>query len=209
MLEKFLDHCLENSYRDFHAKGIDYLCLKRDNALTLKVYFFDGDYSGGHEVVNPHDHRYNFDTVVLDGAVANCTYEKKYSDLGGPLTYNEFLYYTPLNGGVGFLHNGYVRLGAVTQTEYSKGDRWHSPASDIHTLLVRKPGTVLFLRQYEDIVSGPTLTYVPASTFPSRKGDAPPKLDGLYSRFTVDQLVNRVKELEARTGKSLNELMEG
>lgn len=36
---------LANSYRDFHAKGLDYICLKRSFKETLKLYFFDGDSS--------------------------------------------------------------------------------------------------------------------------------------------------------------------
>lgn len=61
---------IQNSYRDFHAKGLDYVCLKRTPDHTVKVYFLDGDVSKVPEVVNPHDHRYAFETTVLSGGDA-------------------------------------------------------------------------------------------------------------------------------------------
>lgn len=32
-----------NSFRNFHTKGFDYLCVKRSAELTRKVYFFEGN----------------------------------------------------------------------------------------------------------------------------------------------------------------------
>ena len=57
-----MEEVLANSFRDFHAKGLDYVCLKRRPSETVKLYFFDGDVSKLPEVVNPHDHRYDFST---------------------------------------------------------------------------------------------------------------------------------------------------
>ena len=42
-IDSRIDDIQANSYRDFHAKGLDYLCIRRDLELTLKVYFFDGE----------------------------------------------------------------------------------------------------------------------------------------------------------------------
>lgn len=36
-----LDSVLANSYKDFHCKGLDYICLQRKPFLTIKAYFFE------------------------------------------------------------------------------------------------------------------------------------------------------------------------
>lgn len=64
-----MDYVIANSFKDYHVKGFDYICLQRSPRETVKLYFFDGDVSKMPEVVNPHDHRYDFDTVCLSGAV--------------------------------------------------------------------------------------------------------------------------------------------
>lgn len=60
-----LDEILAHSFTDFHAKGLDYLCLLRSPEITVKAYFFEGDVASAPEVVVPHDHRYCFNTRVL------------------------------------------------------------------------------------------------------------------------------------------------
>lgn len=64
-----MEEVIANSFKDFHSKGLDYICLRRSPVLTTKLYFFDGDVSKLPEVVNPHDHRYDFSTVCLSGCV--------------------------------------------------------------------------------------------------------------------------------------------
>lgn len=203
MLDSLLPHAMEHSFRDFHAKGLDYLCLRRSEDLTLKVYFFDGDSSLTPEVVNPHDHRYDFTSRVLDGVVENVTY--RHSVLPGVgLKYHAFSYLTPLNGGSGFKERGSAELVEDSRRPYYKGDQWRSYSETVHTLSIRERGTVLLLRQFRDCVpvGMPTTTYV-------QEGRSAPTLDGLYSRFTTDQLIARVTELEARTGMSVSDLLRG
>ena len=53
-LELNIDNVIENSFKNFHAKGLDYICLSRTPQLTLKLYILDGDASESPEVVNPH-----------------------------------------------------------------------------------------------------------------------------------------------------------
>ena len=97
---------LPNSYRNFHVQGFDYLCLRRKDNYTLKVYTFDGDVTQAPEVVNPHDHRYAFRTTVLNGALLDYRYTL---DPRGKV-FNAFDYRTPLNGGDGFTFRGEERL---------------------------------------------------------------------------------------------------
>ena len=185
---------LANSYRDFHAKGLDYICLKRSFKETLKLYFFDGDSSRTPEVVNPHDHRYAFDTFVVSGEVANVEY---WADPLGK-HYNRFHWMTPLNGGAGFKYADQVKLSEKSRSIFSATNHfvpqgYGMPSWGIHTLRVLSDRTVLFLRQYEDSVplSSPTSTYCLGNE---------PKLDGLYRRFDADSVVKRLLEFGDRTG---------
>jgi hypothetical protein len=55
-----------------HVDGMDYLCLSRSEALTVKLYLMEeprNDNSGF--LVNPHSHRYAFSSIVLAGALAH------------------------------------------------------------------------------------------------------------------------------------------
>lgn len=186
-----LEHIVANSYRNFHARGLDYLCLKRTPELTLKVYFFDGPQSHLDqlpEIVAPHDHRYDFHTTIVRGVVQNRIFRetKHYS----PPDYQKFEWDTPLLGGKGFTHVGAVHLYEDPNTQpYAMGDTWFSPSTDVHTLRILERGSIILQRQYEDIVpvGTPTIMYM--------KGEPKaPSLSGLYDRMTEADAVARIEE---------------
>lgn len=185
---------LDQSYRNFHAKGLDYLCLKRSDDHTVKVYFFDGDadLSALPEIVMPHDHRYNFDTVCISGEVANKEFSRC-APFAGATRHEEFAWDTPLLGGAGFSHVGEAWLTEANVCDYRAGDRWSSGASVIHTLQIRRPGTIIRLDQFGDVVpvGKPTSTFRRADT----RGDiAPPDVAGLYDRMTADYAAARLRQ---------------
>ena len=187
-----LEEVLANSYRDFHVKGFDYICLQRSLVETWKLYFFEGDVEKAPEVVHPHDHRYNFLTDVMSGSVENVLY---YEERGfGAKPFNKFEWRTPLNPGPsGFTYKGETYLKEKVRTLYEKNDGYWMTHEGIHTIRIAASDTILMLRQYEDIVpmGAPTSTY--------SQGDAP-SIDGLYSRFTADALLDRLRTFEERTG---------
>lgn len=187
-----LESIIQNSYRNFHARGLDYLCLKRSPELTLKVYFFDGPESQLAqlpEIVMPHDHRYDFTTRVLDGSVANLVYDE--SDDRGKV-YQKFAWDTPLNGGKGFSHIGETRLQQQSRTAYKKGESWYSSAKHIHTLRVLKRGSIIMLSQYDDVVpiGHPTWAY-------TRGEPKPPSLSGLYEEMSEADALSRIEQFKA------------
>ena len=189
-------HAVENSFRNFHAKGMDYICIKRSPKLTMKLYVFEGDVSKLLEVVNPHDHRYNFDTLVLAGRMQNMRYG--ISHLGAD-RYQWFEYLTPLNGGSGFKWKQELGLKETFRETYAKGGAYRMLASEIHTIRMVENETVLLLRQYSDVVP----LGVPTMTFTRDK--EPPSLSGLYERWTEGELMDRLKKIEERTGLLLTE----
>lgn len=195
-----LDSICANSFRNFHTKGFDYLCLTRTPELTRKVYFFDGDLADLPELVIPHDHRYAFVTTVLAGAVVN----KRFWGLKGEPAadakaewerqtrlFDHFEYLTPLNGGDGFSWVGERRLWSEANGLHRRrGMHWHCRAEEIHTLDIRCEGTVILLEQLADEVplDQPTNAYRLA-------GDkTPPSLDGLYDRMTPDHARVRIEQ---------------
>jgi hypothetical protein len=188
-----------NSYRNFHTRGFDYLCLSRTPKLTRKVYFFEGDLHDLPELVIPHDHRYPFVTTVLSGAVANKTFwglhgepAADVADLWEDQTelYDHFEYRTPLNGGDGFTWVGERRLWSDRGTARIRGQHWFSTEQDVHTLDIRCEGTVIMLEQLEDVlpIGRPTNAYRLAADL------TPPSLDGLYDRMTPDHARARINQ---------------
>lgn len=186
-----VEQVVEHSYRDFHAKGLDYICLKRSPDLTLKLYFLDGDVSKLPEVVHPHDHRYDFDTWVVAGRMQNIWYAQ--GGIAGQ-HFELFQYKTPLNGGSGFTHDRGIYLDEMSRQVFEAGDGYHMHHREVHTIGMLENETVLFLAQYKDEIGldEPTRTYCATHKAPS--------LSGLYSRFTADQVIARLKRFEERTG---------
>lgn len=193
--DEALAKVLANSYRNFHAKGFDYLCLARRDDLTLKVYFFD-DFDDKQPVVHPHDHRYDSTTSVVRGLVTNTVFKESSFKRPNSVRCDEFRFYTPLNGGDGFVYEGVSYLEVDCATLYNPGEQFRLMHETIHTLHIRVPGTVLVQEQYADKVprQAPTSTFLPITSAELPK---PPQLTGLYDRFTADQALARLQQLDS------------
>jgi hypothetical protein len=202
--DELMETMLQNSYRNFHAKGFDYLCLKRTPELTLKAYFFDGDVSKLPEVVMPHDHRYAFQTCCLAGKVLDRTYHPSSSALGRlnveAQPYDMFHYETPLNGGDGFTWIGVEWLACRwhDQIQRTPGGSYRHDHWDIHTIQIAEEQTVLLLAQFADEVpiGKPTRAYRNARGDTSRQVS----LDGLYDEMDADHAVMRLGQVRALLG---------
>lgn len=61
-----------HSFRNYHVRGADYLCLHRTPRLTVKAYFFAEVWHNrmGYAVW-PHTHRYAFEHWTLKGTIRN------------------------------------------------------------------------------------------------------------------------------------------
>lgn len=182
----------QNSYRNFHTRDFDYLCLTRTEELTRKVYFFDGDLHDLPELVIPHNHRYPFTTTVLSGSVINRHYFGKQNGCqpDGTAAFDTFKYMTPLNGGDGFTWEGICCLNWLNSPKYTRGAHWSAEAADIHTLDIRCEGTVILLEQKADVVPLDKPTYA----YRHGGGKVPPSLDGLYDKMTPDHARKRIEQ---------------
>lgn len=184
---QFDESMLENSFCDYHVKGFDYVCLSRTPQLTRKVYFFDGIKEDLPEVVCPHDHRYDFTTKVLAGSVGNYQYKLADHRTGVADVMQRFSYRTPLNGGNGFTWEREERLRLWRISQYQVGDMSYTMHhSHIHTIKV-VPHTILLLEQFSDEPIEHTTTWTHSKE--------PINLSGLYNRFTADQLIKRLGQI--------------
>jgi hypothetical protein len=185
-----MERVVENSFKDYHVRGFDYLCLKRSPKETVKLYFFDGDVSSLPEVVTPHDHRYDFDTHVLCGESQNVWFRETNRPDQGSL-FERFAYETPLCGGDGFTHVGQTRLIESVRASYRAGGRYQMKFNEVHTIRMLSNETVLCLIQYEDRVNDrPTLTFC--------RDQEPPSLSGLYRKFSPDEVTALLERLASR-----------
>jgi hypothetical protein len=188
-----MEEVINNSFKDFHVKGFDYICVRRSPTQTVKLYFFDGDVSKLPEVVNPHDHRYNFETFCITGSVENLWFDRRGTARSDSYrTYEKFEYRTPLLGGNGFRHAGQAQLALIGRQAINPGESYWMDFNEIHTIRMVESETVIALVQHEDRVREdvPTFTYT--------RDREPPSLDGLYSKFAADQIVDRLQRLKER-----------
>ena len=191
--EEQLFHMQENSFKNFHVKGFDYLCLERSPKKTEKVYFFDCDVIDLPEVVSPHNHRYSFHTTVLKGYLTDRRYlpipwYSPSSLYDSCHRYEMFDWMTPLNGGSGFKYVKPIKLAVSERRMLKPGDQLITSAHQIHTIKVTECGTVIKLTQLEDEMP----LDVPTQTF--MKGKQAPSLNGLYEKFSMDELIAKINQ---------------
>lgn len=177
---------LKYSYRNFHARNVDYVCLWFSENLKIKLYYFDLDEVSG-KIVSPHDHRYDFASELIAGKLKNVIYRDAPEGIGD--TYYECAFRSPLLDGGGFTLVQKTNLTEVNQTQYHDGSRWISDYRSIHTLDKIIPGTALLIWQYRDVLEPgqPSRTFLETRAIPS--------LDGLYLPFTEDALMVRLRWL--------------
>jgi len=184
-----MEMMIENSFKNFHVKGFDYLCIHRSEQLTIKVYMMDGDASKMTEVVNPHDHRYLFTTTVLAGEMIDHRYEL--SDDGD--LYNAFDYLTPLNGGNGFTFRGEERLKKTDSLILDENQDLMTLHFDLHTIGFKSDQTVIMLNQFRDTVpiDVPTSCWSPVGSPEPNNNNS-----GLYEKFTADEIIAKLVTIE-------------
>lgn len=195
-----------HSFRDFHVKGFDYLCLDRSDQRTVKAYFFEGVAPETcPEVVMPHNHRYDFVTGVLAGEVVNHNYLSASGRQRGDVEiYDEFAYATPLNGGTGFTWRRETALMKALSSRLTPASRpFHQRSRDIHTITVR-PDTVISQVQRADVVP----VGVPTKAFRVAGSRTPPDLDGLYQPMDADRAIQRLEQFYALAGVPMPRVVE-
>lgn len=210
MLKGLLDDVRpEHSFLNYHARGMHYLCLRRDLALTVKLYIIsDGELSlrgetfepqdpGTGFLVNPHTHRYSFTQMVLCGSMHNVVLEKlqpEFTTIGR--LWNKWKYVSPLapDAKSELTPVGSERLRPHYHWMLA-GDAYHMAPGTIHTLKVNLDNGPLVLLSYQhaDLPLPSTDLYVRGPT-------ADLNLDGMYLKPTqdeVDRLIQYLRRIDA------------
>lgn len=183
-----------HSYDNFHAPGVSYVCLLRSQALTAKLYHFDpsslkpvGDAWGRPIVVNPHSHRYNFQTTVLAGELHNVTYKEEEFDPyrrlpSPPDNYRQIKFTGALDGAPPATKDlGGTRLLPLNEVRLGVGDSYDCAIHEVHSVIPHqwKP-TLIALLQYKDVRSASDL-FVRGET---------PSFEGLYQKLEKDKALS-------------------
>lgn len=173
----------KHSFFHYHTRGMHYVNLLRTPRLTAKVYFATREYRPNINgwAVNPHDHAYNFDTCVLQGAARNIIFDRDENNSN----WHYFTYRSPMADGEGFQSQGLAGLKRRTDFAYNPGMNYHLSHDEIHTIAI-DVGTVLFLLQYEDKPKSHTNFY---HDLPS-----PPDTSGLYKPMTPHDVERMIAE---------------
>lgn len=118
------------SYLDHHVEGLTYLCLHRDEKTTVKVYLIDSKVANKQGyLVHPHNHRYDFASIVLKGNVGHIRFKRA---LGHP-TWKEYAFnFTDKSLRILCERN----LEVQHQELYGPGQRYYVTTNEIHTLKV-------------------------------------------------------------------------
>lgn len=148
-----------------HTEGLNYLNLQRSDKFTLKLYLLEGLNNNNSDfLVHPHNHRYDFNTVVLAGRIANVVFndigsekparteEQKYwQDIadGGDYLANRFTY-LPEKGAFGAPVETWLEIDTGKSAGYMPGESYFLKSKQIHTLKTFDEPTLLCLSQFED-----------------------------------------------------------
>lgn len=188
-----LSEAVAHSYRDFHRKGVHYICLARSPKLTMKLYLFDDCVAEAMQVTLPHDSRYHFDVLVLGGMLRMHWYhESGYRTVAhGYDDYVRFRWDTVLKGGKGFILDGDAQLAEICDDTYEPGAFCPVRPADIHAMQVG-PGAAILIAQH------PTAIKIATRIF--GHDHEPPSLEGLYGRYQPAEIIEHLRRFRDATG---------
>ena len=75
-LEHNIDYMVDNSIKDFHFKGLNYICFQFTPHLTVRLYVIEPSEPVDTKNVNIHNHLYDSQILVLTGGLTNNVYKK-------------------------------------------------------------------------------------------------------------------------------------
>jgi hypothetical protein len=134
-----------HSVLNHHVDGMDYLCLHRSDALTVKLYFIDPArmhmQAPNTYLVTPHTHRYSFESTVLAGTLAHVRFREVAGD-----AFDRFDYAPEDRSRIDI---GRVSLNTHFES-HSAGSGYWCNTDDIHTLIVPSAPVLLGLIQLGD-----------------------------------------------------------
>jgi hypothetical protein len=140
-----IPHLANSSVMNHHADGMHYLCLQRTETHTVKIYYIPKPVNNnGGFLVNPHNHRYKFSSVVMSGALQHLRFSESENKHGDQYVKNRYFWETKEVKRQGMRYIYAYRDDLVTE-----GGTYTVTPDEIHTLKILKP-TIIALSQEAD-----------------------------------------------------------
>ena len=143
------DSARANSFENYHARGLDYLCLLRTDRLTVKAYFFRSHRecqqcpNGEGWLVWPHNHRYIFEYVTIQGTIRN---HRFVLDRGE--AFELYAYSAESREPIGIMSSG-LHEAHVETTRAGEGFLM-ARTDELHTLTIPTPTALAIQVQFAD-----------------------------------------------------------
>ena len=143
-----LDGLVKDSIKNFHFKGLNYICFQFNDKLTIRLYIVKPEDNLKTESVNIHNHLYDSQILMLSGEMQNNVYR----EVEGDKFYSYYLT-SALNpdnktGSVQLEPLGKVGLEKVKSIRLRSGDSHLQVHSEIHNV-VNSPNEYLAFMVFE------------------------------------------------------------
>lgn len=148
-----------------HADGMDYLCLQRDDRVTLKIYLIRNNPRGF--LINPHSHRYSFLSSLLCGSLRHYLFKDVNAGTSTDRElWKQYAYLADEPVGKRLDLRGLRSLEVVSSMVYQPStglDTYYVEPHEIHTLemIQDRVPTMIGLVQHSDVAATSEL-YLPA-----------------------------------------------
>lgn len=182
-----LAEAAKHSFKNYHAEGLDYLCLQRTQELTVKLYVTRPDdlrHNAQGYLVHPHTHRYPFHTFVLIGGMANIVFTP--SNKGKE--WNEHSFEKAIEGTILKFEKKIKLAGEATYI--GQGESYYMDESQIHSIrLSAVQPVVLMLFQYQNRKAKNSL-FSPLPLIALRS-------EGLYKPMSTEDIIGVVQKVRS------------
>jgi hypothetical protein len=138
----------QHSCINHHVDGMNYICLLRTDELTIKIYMMGRPENPNNGfLVNPHSHRYPFDSTVLCGELEHIRFHKTSTTFKGVKVWSEYQY-SPETREIVNMGEAQFFMSSVYHTE---GGSYFVKSDEIHTLRFNDDKPVIIgLTQFAD-----------------------------------------------------------
>jgi hypothetical protein len=184
-----IDYMVEHSIKDFHFKGLNYICFQFMPHLTIRLYVIEPTQPVDTKNVNIHNHLYDSQILVLTNNIKNNVYKKIEGDDYNYYYLTSALCPTNETGKIKLEKLGKCNLELVNCVELFAGDTHFQDSAEIHNVENDVTKLTAFM-----VFEFPTIKN--NSVLFSRKdyGTTIPT-DNCYNRFTADEIQKLISKV--------------
>lgn len=193
-LEHNQDYLVKNSIKDFHFKGLNYICFQFLPHLTIRLYVIEPSEPVDTKNVNIHNHLYDSQILMLCNSITNNVYEKVEGERFNHYYLTSALHPDNKERKIKLDYLGKTGLRRIKSITLHPGDTHFQDHSEIHNVENdRSKLTAFMVFEYPTVKNNSTLfsTKDYGSTIPT---------DNTYNRFEPSEiktiLNNLIRHLE-------------